>query len=286
MCDNDHNIVINNIENNLTLCYSLVLLKGEVVARVHDKININFNTECDNFTTSSSSTLVENKFKHLIELKPGQNKITVTYCCSSIIFTFFYKPKNTEYCVVPLYIITKSHDGRFQSPSDENTPEIACDKITIGTKLIQCLLAEKFAENGFSRKTFQIESEINVSAPNCRIFYSDLDTEAVRKMRQDEIWFAIGRELMSSKLANEKYKYLAFISCTRYKGDDCQDGTIIHEQILNLTEGHAALGGGGLAIFGTACLHTWPKSLAEVANCFQDHTKVNKKQFMDDSCYR
>ena len=33
-------------------------------------------------------------------------------------------------------------------------------------------------------------------------------------------------------------------------------------QTLRLTRGHIALGGGGLALFGTGCLWTWPTSLA------------------------
>ncbi|GLV32490.1 uncharacterized protein CBL_00800 [Carabus blaptoides fortunei] len=60
----------------------------------------------------------------------------------------------------------------------------------------------------------------------------------------------------------------------------------MHDDIVGLTEAHAALGGGGLAIFGSACLHTWPRKLEDVSKCFQNETLVDKNQFMDDSCYR
>lgn len=59
-----------------------------------------------------------------------------------------------------------------------------------------------------------------------------------------------------------------------------------YDRILSLTKGHAAIGGGGLALFGSACLYTWPDSLDNVQCKFQDQTSVDWKHFMDDSAYR
>jgi len=57
-------------------------------------------------------------------------------------------------------------------------------------------------------------------------------------------------------------------------------------QVVSRVQGHVALGGGGLALFGTGCLHTWPQEVEEIIPRFNDATKIDKMKFMDDSCYR
>ena len=59
-----------------------------------------------------------------------------------------------------------------------------------------------------------------------------------------------------------------------------------HEAVLSMTKGHVALGGGGLGLFGSGCLHTWPDNLEQVQHSFQDATPIDKLNFMDDSAYR
>ena len=34
-----------------------------------------------------------------------------------------------------------------------------------------------------------------------------------------------------------------------------------HAETLSMTRGHIALGGGGLGLFGTGCMWTWPSSV-------------------------
>lgn len=47
-----------------------------------------------------------------------------------------------------------------------------------------------------------------------------------------------------------------------------------------------ALGGGGLALFGTACLYTWPEDISQLVERFKNVIPVDRDNFMDDSCYR
>lgn len=47
-----------------------------------------------------------------------------------------------------------------------------------------------------------------------------------------------------------------------------------------------ALGGGGLALFGTGCLYTWPDLITQVIKNFEDSTPIDRNKLMDDSCYR
>lgn len=92
---------------------------------------------------------------------------------------------------------------------------------------------------------------------------------------------------MNSELASEKRKYLAFLSCTNYNGDKFYEQEMkSHEDIINITDAYVALGGGGLALFGTACLYTWPERFDDIISRFENKTLVDKALFLDDSCYR
>lgn len=91
---------------------------------------------------------------------------------------------------------------------------------------------------------------------------------------------------MSSPIGSKTKKFLGFLSCTNYRGEDYTENMTSHEELLKITEGYVALGGGGLALFGTACLYTWPQKFEDIISKFDDTTVVDKKLFLDDSCYR
>lgn len=98
--------------------------------------------------------------------------------------------------------------------------------------------------------------------------------------------FISGREILTSSIGSETKKYLAFLSCTKYCGDKYTDNLKSHEDLLRITQGYVALGGGGLALFGTACLYTWPEKFDDTVNRFLDDREVDRGKFLDDSCYR
>jgi hypothetical protein len=110
--------------------------------------------------------------------------------------------------------------------------------------------------------------------------------EEARKMDPTELWRHFGCELMISPLGNKDRKFLALLSCTLYHLPKNKESPKTHEDILSAVEAHVALGGGGLALFGSACLHTWPRHVDEIIPRFLDITRVDTRYFMDDSGYR
>jgi hypothetical protein len=277
-----HEIIIHNLKPNETVHYDLIIIKGAIrdkqkstcrESRTDEKIYLELDS------TNLSFKLVDGKFKALVELKSLQNSITLKYCCSIITLDINYSPRATFFSVLPLYIICEGHDGKFQSPPNEsNDVGNALRRITLGAKLLQSVVAEKLYEEKQGRKTFRLED-------SCRVFHSSLNYLKARKMTQEELWTSLGREIVNSDLGHERIKFLSFLSCTKYCGENCEDN-FTHDDIVKLTQAHVALGGGGLALFGTACLYTWPEKLSEVVEKFEDSTTVDRKKFMDDSCYR
>ncbi|XP_069365420.1 uncharacterized protein [Maniola hyperantus] len=281
-------IFITNFQNGETVNYSLVLIRGLITSGVcnnDEKIRcVIYHNGNEN---QSQWDVCNREFKIVIELKRGENVIDLHYLDQQLkTMILHYEPRKTNFRVTPLYIICQGHDGCFQCPPDsDNSIESACSRISLGAKLIQSVTAEKLYESGFGRKTFQLEHEVNQKKPECIIFKSNLNVNKARKMRQGELWTYFGREIMLSDLGSNERKYLGFISCTRFKGTDV-DKPMTHEETVSFTEAYAALGGGGLALFGTACLYTWPMSVKEIIPKFLDASPVNYRRFMDDSGYR
>lgn len=274
-----HKIIVSNVLGKEKVNYSLFLLKGKIVTNVS-----NINTcpnhllcalkVCNSCTGKVLNWPVKNmQFKCLVDLQLGNNILHLQYCSHKSVVEIQYEPRDTLYCVTPIYIICKDHNGRYQSPLDcDNSAEAACKRISLGSRLIQCLIAEKLYENGYGRRTFQLENEINPSADQCVQFHSSLLVAEAQAMNEEDLWLFFGREIMSSKLGSTTRKFLAFLSCTQW-----QDGEV---------KAHAALGGGGLALFGTACLHTWPLNVDDVVSCFLNTNTIDTRYLMDDSCYR
>lgn len=219
-----HNIVINNISSSEKVSFSLVLLKGYIKV-----CNINspcLNNQCDtvelaNLTTDKKSkwSVVRKKFKCLADLLVGENCITLRYCRTDIKIKLHYLPRKTKFCVTPLYIICKDHDGHFQSLNNcDNSVEAACCKIGLGARLIQCLTAEKLYECGYERRTFQLERDMESALEECVQFHSSLSVLEARSMAQEDLWTYFGREIMSSSLSSSHRKFLAFLSCTQWDG--------------------------------------------------------------------
>ena len=269
-------IVITNVGDCETLTYSLALIRGRAPAL------------CSYVSVRGIKNLavqwpvVGGEFRVLVDLARGSNRLELEAGGFKKKITLIHEPRTTRLRVTPVYVICAGHDGYFQGPRGENrSPESAATRIGLGARLLQSLTAEKLREAGHGRKTFQLERDLD--GPECLVMHSMLHVDRARAMTQRELWEFVGRELMSGPLASRDRKYMAFLSCTRYRG---APNPRTHEATLARTQGHAALGGGGLALFGSACLHTWPTCMAQVLPKFLDTTIVDTEQLMDDSNYR
>ena len=124
-----------------------------------------------------------------------------------------------------------------------------------------------------------------VGAPVVHVFKSKLTSAEIRAKSESELWEEHAKELIESELYSDDVKFLAVMSATRYENAS-EKRPSSHSELLSMVKGHAALGGGGLALFGSGCLYTWPKKLEEVQKRFQDRTEVDWLHFMDDSAFR
>ena len=258
------------------LCYSLALIRGRAPSAC------TFVSVRNQKKQSSEWPIVAGEFRAVVELMRGRNKLEFDAAGQKKTLFLIHEPRTTRLRVTPVYVICSGHDGYFQGPrSEDRSPESAATRIGLGARLLQTLTAEKLREAGYGRKTFQLERDLD--GAECLVMHSTLNVDRARAMNQRGLWELIARELMTGPLASKDRKYLAFLSCTRYRG---APNPRTHEDTLARTQGHVALGGGGLALFGSACLHTWPTCMAQILPRFLDATIVDTEQLMDDSNYR
>ncbi|XP_014255371.1 putative zinc metalloproteinase C607.06c [Cimex lectularius] len=266
-------IKIHDWDDNETVNHNIILIKGAIACK-GQTLNCEEGCKllCRNDNAEGEWPVVHGSFKCLAKLKQGSNRIILEYKTARKQLDINLKYNETKLCICPVYIVCKGHDGRFQAPPGcDNSIENACKRIALGLNLVQCVFAEKLHEQGFGRKSFQLETDLYDGVPECHVFRSDLSVDDARKWDEQKLWEYFGRELMCSELGDEHRKYLVFLSCTYWDGSS--------------VSGDPALGGGGLALLGSACLHTWPTDLANVVDCFTSKEKIGPS-LLDNSCFR
>ncbi|XP_042911348.1 uncharacterized protein, partial [Parasteatoda tepidariorum] len=275
-------IRISNYQNNESINVSLPLISGEIIAGKDSKISIK------NLTSASKQIVwpvINGRFKALIPLKLGKNEIELRYKNSIKLFSLNYKPLINKRFIRLVYIKCKDDPGLFQSPVEEdNSIDSACKRISLAGRMLQTFTLDKLREHNLKGKSFRLE-EINEDI-KCHVFTSSLSLKEAYCLNEQELWSHFAVELMNSSLRiGNRCKFLAFLSFTRYINNS-NDIPKNHQEVLNLTKGQVALGGGGLALFGSGCLHTWPETIQEIPWRFGDNRKVDRMKLMDDSANR
>lgn len=287
-----HNIKILNFEDGEEVCHSIVVVEGKITAdckcSAERKVTVEYiNGPWDAPSRTYHNLTKSQHFKCLLKLQHGKNRFFLKHGVVKLIFNLNFHMQDSHFVVLPVYIVCKGHDGRFQAPEHEdNSIDSACDRIDIGVRLIQSILAEQLRINGYGRQTFHLQSDVDVRAPHCHVLYSQTTVEQAHAADMSALWEMFAREIMQSPLGKKNHKFVAFLSCTHYEGRIFSRTPPSYDDIIKCTKGHVALGGGGLALFGTGCLHTWASSIEEVTLRFSSVDPVDTALFMDDSNYR
>lgn len=266
--------------NSISVHFPLLYLHGDI-----ENISSKYVT-CHNKTLSSEIQwpVVKNEFKLFTFLKHGRNDIVIFSDDEEFSLTVTYiKQEQTRY-ILPVYIICAESDGTFLSPNNvNNSVEEAVKKIQLNTRLMQTFIAESLWENGFERNTFYLPED-KAGQPTVKIFNSKLKLEDTKSMNPSDLYSYFSKEINSSFPEDPCCKYLCFMSCTRYFPPS--DETFDKKYIMSYVRGHAALGGGNMALFGTGSFHTWASNLEELYSKFTDTSLIDRSKEFDDSCGR
>lgn len=270
-----HLIELKSLNENSLFKRNLVLLDGTICNRCICEI-----VEIQHENENNSIKLFNKNFKHLLELNENVNLLTIKYCHTKKIIKL-RKEIIPEYLydIQPLYIIPKSHDGKFQSINEGNSKEDALEKIDLAMQLAQCVISQKLMEIVHEETSFILQK--------CQVFESSYDVDYLRLLNQWELYDEIAKEIVQRYGADiiNRRKFIGFLSCTRFLGlADNEDYS--YSNIKNKTQANPSLGSGFLALLGSGCFYTWPNKLSKIAASFQNKRIVNIKHELDDSNYR
>ncbi|XP_016992321.2 uncharacterized protein [Drosophila takahashii] len=229
------------------------------------------------------------EFKLLFDLEGGEfsyqseEQVTASSCllelrsCTAARrIRFRYRRRRSSYRVQPLYLLCRDEE----KPAEQQRELLAL--IDLNLRLVQSIYAHKLQAAGFPNRTFTLNGE-------CCTFRSQLTREEALAKSEDELWQHFAGEIISCPLWGHQLllKFVAFIGCTRYDGDAvAASGDSSYANIRRHLKGHAALGGGGLALFGSAHFYAWPRKLAEIGDCVGSSERVDIARLPDESNYR
>lgn len=244
---------VDSVTPGETVRYPLLLLKGTcpgnaVIAGTSWKAMTKF-------------PAADGHFSAAVELKPGPNFVLVQSARDTVKVGVDYQPMTTPYRVRAVYLLAKDEE-----PTD---PQYRA-KIDVALKMMQSVAAESMREAGYGRKTFGLEL-----GPDGKVVVhpvrDDATGDALRSLDGNALWSRFNDSL-SEGFDYEVDKVCGIMAFTRWSGGKAL--------------GHTALGGGGLGLFGSGTMWSYPMSVAEIPKVFSDATPADATARMDDSAFR
>lgn len=297
-CKRVHQIEVEPLKDFDKVEHSLLLIKGHLqpscVSVKHLKATLKQDKKQHEQLTQLSTA---GEFKLLFDLKGSEEKeeqeqeqqeedcqLQLSCCNGERQIQFTYQPRRNAYRLQPLYLLCRSSEEEEKADQKEQQKQIdeRCVLIDLNLRLVQCIYAHKLNAAGYENRTFTLNGA-------CRVFRSQLTCEAARVSGEDELWQYFASEILSSSDWGQQLhlKFVAFIGCTRYDGARVvASGDYSYANIRRHLKGHAALGGGGLALFGSGHFYAWPSHFTEIGDCIRSTERVDVALLPDESNYR
>ena len=252
-----------NVEPGETVRYPLLLLNGTargnaVIAGTSWKAMVRF-------------PVADGRYAAAVELKPGANFVLVQSARDLVKVQVVYRPMTTPYRVRAVYLLAKDEGTDYDGPPSADRTRYR-DKIDLALKMMQSVAAESMREAGYGRKTFGLElgSDGKVVVHEVR---AEATGDTLRSLDGNALWSRFDDEL------SKRFDY----------GVDKVCGVMAFTRWIPAARrplGHTALGGGGLGLFGSGTMWSYPASVAEIPKAFGDATPIDPAVEMDDSGLR
>ncbi|CAH0050653.1 unnamed protein product [Clonostachys solani] len=261
-------------------------------------------TRLDDNIPATSWPVCESRFKAMIYLQPGPNKLRFDFSSPKLANSTTSNPIHASYLTVhmmpntsapPLQlaiVLGKDSPGVFDAPParaerEGNGLDTAVRKLRMAAYLWQAFTAEQMYRHKMGRRAFRFEEEWTSGTANHRDReYGTMRSEARVHIIRSEQTVA---ELRDIDGTNDKEGLLSIVADAVKQYFDPLPGQKQYVSALLLDShwdpasktvtGHAALGGAvgdlNLAVFGSHCLYSYPASIEEVVPAFTDCTPTD-----------
>lgn len=287
-------IVVENLRERESVGYPLVLLEGHVcLATSRDSVGGDRPLPANCFLDARVRGVDKSwrwpvarrsgAFKAFVLLPhPGEFAIALRLeepACERVFHVAYAPPAVPKYTVRFYYQkcddATDSARG-FDAPSGVDASDAAAiAKIQTAALLMQTATAEMLHASGLGRRSFALEFEDGL--PAVRLLRSSFSNSTARSIRDQELIQRVRQDIEALGFDSDQereFKHAVILGCSIYNPE------------TRKAEGHTALGGGKVGIFGSCGLHTWPSQLEELNACCLNNTKIDTTRLLDDSCYR
>jgi len=258
-------IRVTNFVSGETVRFPVVLIRGELADAKLETINVTSGS------SKRSGLAAAGRFKVLVELAPGVNKLVIAGGGAKVNLLLKYKPQTNPHVVRVHYFVDKSGDTRFQTPL-KNDPQNWRGKLDTAMKLMQTFTAQRLGDLGLGRRTFNLELD-DRGRVKVHILKGRRDAAYYQKLTGGQLYNEAAGEIRR-QFPHKRAKDLVIPAFTRF---DPKTGKV---------GAHTALGGGNLALFGGGDLFSWPDSIAGVQAAFMNAARVDPKQIFSDSVGR
>ena len=255
-------LTIENIEADATVRTRAILLRGKAPEAVVRLKGAGPETEFP---------VVNGQWAGIVELKPGANMVAAKCGRSLVRMRVNYRPAKDPYTVRAVYLLASDEEPGYIGNNRATEADVRARFVTMA-ETIQAFAAEALAEGGYERKAFTLATDPkgNVAVDFVRL---DRTGDELRKLDGQALYNLI-EPTLGQRYDYGKTKIIALMGFTRY---DVATQTKL---------AHTALGGGGLALFGSGPLRFWPTSIAGVPRAFGDGRRIDPKVEFDDSGLR
>ncbi|EDV99622.1 uncharacterized protein LOC6565272 [Drosophila grimshawi] len=295
VCQRTHQIEVESLRESDKVRHSLLLIKGRLLPSCSSGNQL---TATLSLRRSKREQLTQlsavGEFKLLFDLESESDKesqevqeeepceLQLNCCSSKRLLQFSYQRRLSTYRVQPLYLLCRPSDHDDEPAESEQLQRERCTLIDLNLRLVQCIYAHKLQAAGYANRTFSLNG-------TCQIFRSQLSGATVRGCGEDELWQRFASEILACPNWGQQLhlKFIAFIGCTQYDGAGvAASGDYSYANIRRNLKAHAALGGGGLALFGSGHFYAWPRRFAEIGECIRSTRRVDVTRLPDESNYR
>jgi hypothetical protein len=257
-----------NVAAGETLRYPAALLVGHADAGERVVVANADNPRPDGRNTAP---VVDQRFKVLVELRPGANHLSLFAGGESRDLELDYRPSTSPFKVTLVYLTGRELATAYPSQID-NDPQDYRAKLRTAARLMQTFTGEVMRDEGHGRQTFALECDAEDDPIVHTLAYPD-SAAAMRARDPGDQWQRT-YQFLSKRLDFTHMKVL------------CMNAFIAYDPLRHIAVGHTALGGGAQAVFSSNPLCAWPSSLRDVERAFGDPTPVDATRLADDTAYR
>ncbi len=247
-------IRIENFTSGEAVSYSVALLRGAAPGVERGTVVVE-NLSSSRATRVTRAPVVAGRFKVLVELTPGENRLTLAVGESRIDFLLTRRPDDNPRFVRLIYFVDSSGDETFATPdfwttndaknagigqnrgneavlTDGATFEASTEAAQTGEKtsnnfrakigtaalLWQTATAERLNDAGYGRRTFSLELD-ETGDPVVWVLRGEKTAAEYAALSETERFRAIYREIEASNLASEFARYFVSVAFARKLGE-------------------------------------------------------------------